>query len=173
MDRRADEWPLGQVDGETLRFGNIVELAGDFFTTYPSRDPITGTSQEFGNLSDQAKQDRFRSAVDSLVSNKSGIPGKGGYLKAVIKELRKQANALSNAHRDGVDPATVYKIATDKYGFPGDVKLSAATLGIYPIIALKNFDHFVSCSDFASWPQESDKRCRVAMPLKCIELDIR
>ncbi|GIZ47208.1 hypothetical protein CKM354_001030700 [Cercospora kikuchii] len=133
--KRADITPLGSSFNQkhqrytSLKFGMIVQLAGDFYTTWSGMEPISDSP-------DSDRFSRFKSAFDSLIEDKDD------YLRDVMAKLAIQDEAIRKAQNLNVDPATIYHNTGAPFNQPTDFDFSKVTSFKYPKIAYRNLDHF-------------------------------
>lgn len=141
-----------------LRFGRIIALAGDHYSTHdsdsakPQRAGISGFHY-YPDRSFAACKARFRSAVESLVYDLDG------YFPAIAGLMDKECNTMENIINEGTKPTTTMKEAYHLHtcGLPSDKEFFLALnrpgssgagkfVSLYAWFAYVNFDHFVSLS---------------------------
>jgi hypothetical protein len=141
----------------TVRFGRVLALAGDYYSSAldDKRTPICGaffTSEPTGKPAEDfsAQKKRFKSAVDSFVTDKDGN------LVGLTTLLDEETSAVAEAEKlEQAHDAKIHTIANAYHlhacGIPTSSKWAFATRGgknpqlsLFAYLCYINADHFVT-----------------------------
>ncbi|KAG9758020.1 hypothetical protein KCU73_g4112, partial [Aureobasidium melanogenum] len=149
---KATDVELATIKGSVkLQFGDIIALAGDFYTNLePGRGyfPICG-APGFGKSGETNESQRFINAVTSLIEDTDG------FLGDLMKLLQQEHQAVENTRSKDESVARAYHThdSHDACGIPTDEEWAKKTGGLifgrktemcylYAYIAFTNADHF-------------------------------
>ncbi|KAH0168739.1 hypothetical protein KCU67_g3353, partial [Aureobasidium melanogenum] len=148
---KATEVELATIKGSTrLYFGDIIALAGDFFTNLePGRGyfPICG-APGFGESGETSESQRFNNAVTSLIEDTDG------FLGGLMELLQREHRAVESTRSRDESVARAYHThdTHDACGIPTDEEWAKKTgsltkpkttmFYLYAYIAFTNADHF-------------------------------
>ena len=114
----------------SLRYGQIIALAGDFYG-FPDR-PISG---------DPTGQ-TFQDAFDSLAR----LPASNAEATQILADMKTEIDATNRAIADGFDPSTAYDKMGDalnkRYNYDTGGSYGFVPRGRYLLLAGTNWDHF-------------------------------
>ncbi|KEQ90546.1 hypothetical protein AUEXF2481DRAFT_33876 [Aureobasidium subglaciale EXF-2481] len=145
---KANDIELATIKGTIkLKFGDIIALAGDFFTNREGKDlyfPICG-APEFGDSGTKDEAQRFKNAVQSLTEDTDG------FLANLMKLLQLEHKAVVDTRSR--DESVTHAYHTHACGIPTDEEWAKITGGLiidatsamhylYAYIAYTNADHF-------------------------------
>ncbi|KAI5196339.1 hypothetical protein E4T38_08574 [Aureobasidium subglaciale] len=153
---KANDIELATIKGTIkLKFGDIIALAGDFFTNREGKDlyfPICG-APEFGDSGTKDEAQRFKNAVQSLTEDTDG------FLANLMKLLQLEHKAVVDTRSR--DESVTHAYHTHACGIPTDEEWAKITGGLiidatsamhylYAYIAYTNADHFMHDDDGAT-----------------------
>ncbi|KAJ7878126.1 hypothetical protein B0H14DRAFT_1655844 [Mycena olivaceomarginata] len=127
-----------KVEKETLTYGLIVALAGDFYGNYRTAGDVEQISDNWDSA-----RDRSIALGIALAKTLSGDTAK--YLSPVLTTMGKERDEIRTGMEKGKYVAQIYNDFGDKYGllYNSDTKKSNTSLvGAYLLLAQCNWDHF-------------------------------
>ncbi|KAI5814854.1 hypothetical protein BZA77DRAFT_388902 [Pyronema omphalodes] len=136
----AKEYIVATINGIELNIGQVLSLAGDFYTATGNNcisDVDYANSTPPGKSVSEPQSPARKRAKDAAATLRSDV---GGYLGKLIDFNKREAAAVKKALKEGIPAAIAYR---DKlHGMPTNTDYTLATKTLYARIGWYNFDHF-------------------------------